>query len=223
MRIQISAVGAALALSIAVLAAPVSPALAQGKNNKLSGVTVIPFEPERLAVIGGGRPLRLNDDASLIPRVRIKEVPIVNGKMGEYVDLDGMRVHIPFGSIASAKMQFSEFRPSAANPALMEPNPDYQKVTMFDTALGAVCAREASAAGNGEIEMRLGRDRSITVVRAETAAGAAPGQPVSKTYTVLTSMELRYLAEEPAAESLYRKCLGGGAATRTKTAETKKK
>jgi hypothetical protein len=222
LRILISAVGAALALSAAVLVAPASSAFAQGKD-KLSGVTVIPFEPDRLAVIGGGRPLRLNDDASLIPRTRIKEVPIVNGKMGEYVDLDGMRVHIPFGSIASAKMQFSEFRPSAANPSQMEPNPDYQKVTMFDTALGAVCAKEASAAGDGEIEMRLGRDRSITVVRAEPAAAAQPGQPVSKTYTVLTAMELRYLTEEPAAEGLYRKCLGGGAATRTKTAETKKK
>lgn len=220
MRILISAVGAALALSAAVAVAPVSPALAQGKD-KLSGVTVIPFEPERLAVIGGGRPLRLNDDASLIPRVRIKEVPIVNGRMGEYVDLDGMRVHIPFGSIASARMQFSEFRPSAANPAQLEPNPEYQKVTMFDSALGAVCAREAS--GEGEIEMRLGRDRSITVVKAEPAATATPGQPVSKTYTVLTAMELRYLTEEPAAEGLYRKCLGGGAATRTKTAETRKK
>ncbi len=221
MRTLLSAVGAAVALSAVLSAAPLAPAFAQGKD-RLSGVTVIPFEPDRLAVIGGGRALRLNDDASLIPSQRIKAVPIVNGKMGEYVDLDGMRVHIPFGSIASAKMQFSEFRPSAANPAQMEPNPEFTKVTMFDAALGAVCAKEASATGHGEIEMRMGRDRSITVVKAEPAT-ATDGKAVNKTYTVLTSMELRYLAEEPAAEGLYRKCLGGGAATRTKTAETKKK
>jgi hypothetical protein len=189
------------AASCALMLGVCGAAAAQAsKAGRLAG-PVIPFELDRLAEQGaGGKPLRLNDDSALIPGGRIAGMPIVNGKMGEYVDLYGVRVHIPFGNIVAASTEFAS-------------DSGARKVTALDQALGAVCAREAAADGKGEVQMRISRDRAVSLVKVQAVDAA---NQISN-YKVATALEPRWLGDEPAATRLFSSCQSGGA---TKTART---
>lgn len=169
------------------------------------GSVLIPFEQDRAQSRGDRNTLRLNDDVTIVPSHRIRALPIINGRMGEHVDLDGVRLHFPFGRIVTATTEFSQFRPSALNPSMMEPNPDFAKTAHFDHALGPACAQTVTV--EGPLEMRMGSQGTISLVKKHP-------DTVNPTYRVTTALDVRHLAvEEPQAADLYRSCLQGGRKT----------
>jgi hypothetical protein len=181
----------ALMASCAVLALP-AVAGAQAKK-PVRQVIAIPFETEKAGI-------RLNDDATAIPGHRIRGLPVVEGKMGEHVLLDGgVELYFPFGRVVAASR---EIHPGDS---------DYvRRVGMFDAALGAACAREQAGA---PLEVRL-KDSMITVVR-QTAAGTAD-RPA---FQVRSVVEPRWLDSDPAVQRLYTQCLSGKPAMATAAVE----
>lgn len=186
-----------LAVALASLFS-VSEAVAQ-KADKKPRLT-IPFEAERAAQRGDRNSLRLNDDATIIPRHRIVDLPVVNGRMGEWVTLDGVDLYFPDGRIVVAR---TELQPSQAN---------YRHVTNFDAALGPVCASDPNGGGT---ELRINRENAISVVQKVPAAQSGGQGEKAPAYRVTTVLDASWLRRsEPHAEPLYTSCLNGGARTR---------
>lgn len=169
----------------------------------------IPFEAERAAQRGDRYALRLNDDATIIPRHRIVDLPVVNGRMGEWVTLDGVDLYFPDGRIVVARTEFQPLRPIAGDGARLEADPNYRHVTNFDAALGPVCARDSNGGGT---ELRISRERAISVVQKMPAAHSNGQNADSPAYRVTTVLDASWLLRsEPHAEPLYASCLNGGA------------
>jgi hypothetical protein len=178
---------------VAACAALGAPLIAQAQAKKPARpVIAIPFEAEKAGV-------RLNDDATTIPGHRIRGLPVVDGKMGEHVVLDGgVELYFPFGRVVAASR---EIHPGDASYG--------RHIGMFDSALGAACASEQAGA---PIELRL-KDSMITVVR-QTAAGSAD-RPA---FRVTSVVEPRWLDSDPAVQRLYTKCLASQPAVSTASA-----
>ncbi len=177
------------AIASLAVAALASPALAQGKRTP-PALLAIPFESDRAAQRGDRAQISLNEDATRIPGHRIKSLPIVDGKMGEHVLLDGVELYFPFGRVISAS---TELVPGDAHYV--------RRVKMFDAVLGPTCAEEPKpASGAGPVEVRLNGEL-ISVVSA-----AAPGE--SPTFKVVTVAERRWLDSDPVVQRLYASCLG---------------
>lgn len=185
-----------LVLAVGTLAAVTGPAQAQGKR-AAPALLAIPFESDRAAQRGDRAQISLNEDATRIPGHRIKGLPIVNGRMGEHVLLDGVELYFPFGRVISAA---TELAPS---------DPQYARhVKMFDSALGPACAQEPNPAGGaGPVEVRL-NGQLISVVRAN-GTGEAP------TFKVVTVAETRWLEADPVIQRLYTVCRGKGTTVAT--------
>lgn len=184
-----------------------SQAVAQ-KVDKKPRIT-IPFEAERAVLRGDRNALRLNDDATIIPRHRIVDLPVVNGRMGEWVTLDGVDLYFPDGRIVVARTEFQPLRSIAGDAARLEADPNYRHVTSFDAALGPVCARDPNGGGT---ELRISRDHAISVVQKVTAAHSNGQGAEIPAYRVTTVLDANWLRRsEPHAEPLYASCLNGGA------------
>lgn len=170
---------------------------------------LIPFEPERAASRGDQQQLRLLDDASRIPAHRIHGLPIVDGKIGEYAQLDsGLQVYFPYGRIERAESNFAKYQIDL-NGGRADPHPEYRRVAGFDKALGPVCASRDFAGGE-RTEMRI-LDRAITVVH-RTPDQSHPGLPTdAEKVRVVTATHLHWLQSEPEAAALHRSCLQGRA------------
>jgi len=193
--------GLLAALAVAAGMAVSTPASAQERS------PTILAEPERAKLRGDRHILRINDDASVIPAHRIVSLPIVDGRMGERVRLDnGLELYFPFGRIIEAKSEFGKYRSAANGQA--EPDPFYKLVASFDAALGPVCATTKDAMGPGSrIDMRLGPNKTVSMVRVQPAQSAAPDDEKVK---VVTVSEFRWLKREPEAERLYSACNSAG-------------
>lgn len=168
---------------------------------------VILLEPERAGTRGDRMVLRLNDDASVIPAHRIKALPIVDGRMGERVVLDGgLQLYFPFGRIIEARSEIGKYREDATGK--IELNPLFSKVTTFDVALGPVCSSVQDIDGQGgRVEMRLGPDKAISIVGHKISKANAPDD---ETYRVVTVTEFRHIRQEAYAERLYQACTSAG-------------
>jgi hypothetical protein len=148
----------------------------------------IPFETERAALRGDNSFVRLNQDATAIPAHRIRGLPIVDGKMGEHVLLDGgVELYFPFGRIVSASM------------SLLPTDAGYTRaVNQFDAALGRACAREDAG---GKVELRM-KDEMISVVRhVEGGTAQAPA------YKITRVAETRWLDGDATVRRLHTLCL----------------
>lgn len=161
------------------------------------------FEAERAKIRGDRHILRLNDDASIIPAHRIVSLPIVDGRMGERVKLDnGLELYFPFGRIVEARNEFGKYRKSANGQTDLDPF--FRIVQSFDKVLGQVCATTADVNGPGSrLDMRLGPNRTISMIHITPNPGVAPDDERIK---VLTVSEFRWIKREPNAERLYTAC-----------------
>lgn len=194
----LSAIGTACATLVlgaagATMIGAVSPAAAAGRPAHQTAL--IPFEADRAKERGDRFQLKLNDDATLIPGHRIRSLPIVDGKLGEWAKLDGLDVYFPFGRIVRTQTEYHKFK-----PGMGEPDPNYKQIAAFDKALGPVCATETS--GNVPAEMRINQDHVISLVQVLPIATADDG----KSYRVVNTLEMRFLQDEPMADRLYRSC-----------------
>lgn len=189
--------GAAAILILGVIS---GEALAQGRG------PVIPFETERAAERGDRQQLRLLDDASRIPANRIHGLPIVDGKIGEYAQLDsGLQVYFPYGRIERAENKFAKYQ-ADLNGGRPDPHPEYRRLANFDKALGPVCASREFAGGE-RLEMRI-LDKAITVVH--RTPDRSPGLPEdAESIRVVTSTHIHWLQGEPEAAALHRSCQQG--------------
>ncbi|WP_162914927.1 hypothetical protein [Desertibaculum subflavum] len=189
------------AAALLLLATAATQSWAQGRG------PLIPFESERAASRGDQQQLRLLDDASRIPAHRIHGLPIVDGKIGEYAQLDsGLQVYFPYGRIERAESKFAKYQVDL-NGGRADPHPEYRRVAGFDKALGPICASREFAGGE-RMEMRI-LDRAITVVH-RTPDRSQPNLPTdAETIRVVTSTNLHWLQGEPEAAALHRSCQQG--------------
>jgi hypothetical protein len=188
------------ALAIASIA---TTATAQSAKRNTRAPVAIPFEVERAALRGDRNSVRLNDDATSIPAHRIREVPVVDGKMGEHVRLDGgVELYFPFGRVVSASIEFHPLRVMPTDPTKVEADPTYRSVASFDNALGEVCARDVD--GAGPLELRRSGE-AFSLVRTIPARVAGP----SPSYRVVTVTETRWLDTDVKVQRLLTNCLSG--------------
>ena len=187
------------ALAFVALALAPNPGLAEASKKAVSKKTIvpIPFEVERAAERGDRARVNLNDDATIVPAHRIRKLPIVDGRMGEHIQLDGVTIYMPFGRVISAT---ADFRPDRINQGQSEPDPNYARVAKFDSALGPVCASEGKA--DSEVQMRINRYNAMSLVQ---VTGAPSPQPA---YRVETSLETKYFRDPGLAGRLAKSCSG---------------
>lgn len=178
------------ALAFVTLAVAPNPGLAKAAKK---AVVPIPFEVERAAERGDRAKVNLNDDATILPAKRIRKLPIIDGRMGEYIQLDGVTVYLPFGRVISAT---ADFQPNRINRGKSEPDPAYARVAKFDSALGPVCASEGNA------DMRINRNNAMSLVQTTEDGGAKPS------YRVETSLETKYFRDPGLAGRLASSCRG---------------
>jgi hypothetical protein len=165
----------------------------------------IPFEADRAQLRGDRLMLRLNDDATVIPAIRIRGLPVVDGRIGDRADLDnGLQVYFPDGRIVRAEMRIQKFRTDGG--ATPVPDPAYRVVAEFDKALGPVCARtgDASVAGHS-VEMRITPQKVISIVERAPAPGSN-AMPENVSYRVLSALDVTFLADQGQAYELYDTC-----------------
>ncbi|MCW5729370.1 MAG: hypothetical protein KIT20_01335 [Alphaproteobacteria bacterium] len=168
---------------------------------------VILFEQERAASRGDRQILRLGDDSSIIPGHRIKALPVVDGRMGDRVELDGgLQLYFPFGRIVQAQSDISKYRMNGAGKP--EVDPLYQKITSFDSTLGPVCASAVDKRQPGNrLDMRLGPGKAVTLVSVTPDTSVAPD---GERQRVLTALEYHYIKSEPQAAQLFAACNSAG-------------
>lgn len=173
---------AALCVGLAAMAATIAITPAEAQRKRAFPLVQIPFEQER-----SSQRVSLNMEAHEIPGGRILGVPVVDGKMGEHAQLDGIDLWFPYGRVVAA---YTEYDIGNATHA--------RRVRDFDRALGAVCAN-----ANG-VEMRLQRQTgTIALVRRGADANH---------YKMIVTAEQRWLERfdtAPEVAQLYADCLSG--------------
>ena len=173
---------ASVCIGLAVLAATLVAMPAEAQRKRAFPLVAIPFEQDR-----SGQRVSLNMEAHEIPGGRILGVPVVDGKMGEHAQLDGIDLWFPYGRVVAAYTELN-----VANPA------HARKVRDFDRALGAVCAHASG------VEMRLHR-QSGTIALVRTGVDA-------NHYKMIVTAEQRWLERfdtAPEVGQLYADCLRG--------------
>lgn len=199
--------GAVVALLAgALFGSHVPAALARSAHAAVFG-PLIPFEIERAAARGDRHVLRLNEDSSAIPANRIVDLPVVDGKMGDYARLDGgLLLYFPYGSIVSAESDFREFRPDPAHPGQWLRDPSFALTHRFDRELGPVCDKEGDpAAPEGRLAFRMRRGGLYSLVT-EKILPATAGRPASTTYRVVSVADLQRLLQAPRGAKLIHGC-----------------
>ena len=189
------------AAALLILGAISGEALAQ-KSGPL-----IPFESERAAQRGDQQQLRLLDDASRIPANRIRGLPIIDGKIGEYAQLDsGLQVYFPYGRIERSELKFAKYQVDV-NGSRVDQHPEYRRMAGFDKALGPVCASRDFAGGE-RMEMRI-LNQAITYVH-RAPDRSHPGLPAdAENIRVITATNVHWLQAEPEAATMHRSCQQG--------------
>ena len=210
------ALALATAATLALIAAsPLAMAQSNGAKAKTAAAkpptAIIPFEAQRAEQRGDKLVLRLNDDATVIPSKRIREVPIVDGRMGEHAELDGVKLYFPFGRIVSAQTTFEKFRDLGAsmgpNNARFVPDPNYGQVAHFDRVLGTVCATETVGQYPVQVaEMRINRDKAISYVLSMPGPKDPSTGEETKAYHVVSVMEAGWLEKLPQALRMHKDC-----------------
>lgn len=195
MALKYLAAGGVSALALMVgLTVALAPGESQAKPPKFAKAA-IPFEAERAANRGDSAKVQLNDDATLLPGHRVRGLPIINGRMGEHIQLDGVTIYMPFGRVISATAQF---RPDGKSTGKTATDTSYALVSKFDSVLGPVCASDND--GGSPVQMRINADKAMSLVKVTGGSAEKPD------YQVETSLETRYFRDASLAGRLAKEC-----------------
>lgn len=190
--------------------------LAQAKKSgRPARGAALPFEAEFAKQRRDRSILAFNDHIAAIPGPRIRELPTINGRLGDRVTLtDGPTLYFPLGYLVSALYEFDSVRPKIpgrlpASAAELEPDPNYALVGAFDRELGPACARVVDPQLGTSTELRRRPGRSISVLidmpgRYDGLTGQA-----TRSYAVMIGFEERYVAVDTLTRRLLDHCRSG--------------
>jgi len=204
---------AALLLAVAALS-QTNDALAQA-GRPVRG-PVLPFENDFAQRRKDKVALQFNDHIATVPGSRIREVPTVNGRMGDRVVVgEGVWIHFPVGYLMTATYQFDKMRPKAnasgaSTVAELEPNPDYVLVKRFDSELGPVCAATEDKTNKTRVEFRLKPGTKLmSLVIDQPGRWDGIAKDTSRSYVLFTGIEERYVVNEALGRKLLTHCKSG--------------
>ena len=210
---------AGLAAALALLAAGL-PAPAQADSllaQRVQKGPPVPFEVELARQRGDRSFLSFDEHIANVPGPRIRDLPTVNGRMGDRVVVgEGHMLHFPVGYLATATYRFDSHRarPGSQFPASaaeLEPNPAYALVGRFDTELGRVCARTQDRSSGTVAEFRLGPEKTLALVLDRPGRFDALTRQSSRSYVVFAGTDERYVALDQTARRLLAHCRSGAA------------
>jgi len=190
----------------------IEPAYAGGQVPK---GPVLPFEPDFAARRHDRAVLAFNEHIAHVPGSRIRDLPMVNGRLGDRVTLtEGPTLHFPLGYLVTATYEFDKQRlrrgvATAAAAGDLEANPDYAFVKRFDAELGAVCARTEDKSSNTRVEFRIKPGKTMAVVLDMPGRYDALTKDASRSYAVFVGIEDRYVAVDKISRRLLAHCRSG--------------
>ncbi len=203
--------GGVLAVALLVGAGPVTDALAQ----RTPKGAPVPFETELAKQRRDRSFLSFNEHISAVPANRIRDLPVVNGRMGDRVTVgEGHTLHYPLGYLVTATYVFDKQRSRsgtgyASSAAELEANPSYALVQRFDAELGPVCARTEDRTNDVKAEFRLRQGQSMAVVLDMPGRFDSITREKTRSYLVFVGAEERYVATDPTAKRLLAHCRSG--------------
>lgn len=175
----------------------------------------VPFEVELSKARRDRGFLSFNEHIAAVPANRIKDLPVVNGRMGDRVTVgEGHTLHFPLGYLVTATFTLDKQRARsgaayASGPAELEPNPAYGLVQRFDTELGPVCARTEDKTTDVKAEFRLRPGQTMAVVLDMPGRYDSITREKTRSYVVFVGTEERYVAVDPVAQRLLAHCRAG--------------
>jgi hypothetical protein len=197
------------------------PAQAEDKEIAESGRPAkgpaLPFEVDFAQRRHDRAVLSFNDHIATVPGNRIRDLPVVNGRMGDRVVLgEGASLFFPVGYLVTAVYHFDKLRAKAgvvspAAAADLEPNPDYALVKRFDSELGPVCATTEDKASQMRVDFRIkpGSSKLLSVVLDQPGRWDGIAKESSRSYLLVSGTEERYLVNDPLAKRLLTHCRSG--------------
>ena len=200
-----------LAAGAVLIAAGADQALAQ----RTPKGAPVPFEVELSKARRDKSFLSFNEHIANVPGSRIKDLPQVNGRIGDRVTMgEGHTLHFPLGYLVTATYTLDKQRArsgaaSAASAADLEANPFYAMVQRFDAELGPVCARTEDKASDVKAEFRQRPGQSMAVILDMPGRYDSVTREKSRSYLVFIGAEERYVAVHPTAQRLLAHCRSG--------------
>jgi hypothetical protein len=174
----------------------------------------VPFEVELSKARRDRSFLSFNEHIANVPANRIKDLPVVNGRMGDRVTMgEGHTMHFPLGYLVTATYLLDKQRPrtgsaAASSAAELEANPSYAMVQRFEAELGPVCARTEDKANDVKAEFRQ-RPGQMAIVLDMPGRYDAITREKSRSYIVFVGAEDRYVATGDTAQRLLAHCRAG--------------
>jgi hypothetical protein len=175
----------------------------------------VPFEVELSKNRRDRTFLSFNEHIANVPANRIKDLPVVNGRMGDRVTLgEGHTMHFPLGYLVTATYVIDKQRArsgatSASSPQDIEPNPVYALVQRFDAELGPVCARTEDKTNDVRAEFRQRPGQSMAVVLDTPGRYDSLTREKTRSYIVFVGTEERYVTTGSVAQQLLAHCKAG--------------
>lgn len=175
----------------------------------------VPFEIELSKARRDRTYLSFNEHIAAVPASRIKDLPVVNGRMGDRVTVgEGHTFHFPLGYLVTATYMLDKQRPrsgsmSVNSPAELEANPAYAMTQRFEAELGPVCARTEDRTNDVRAEFRQRPGQSMALVLDLPGRFDSLTREKSRSYIVFVGAEERYVAAEPTAQRLLAHCRAG--------------
>jgi hypothetical protein len=176
----------------------------------------LPFEADFAQRRHDHAVLSFNDHIATVPGNRIRDVPVVNGRMGDRVIVgEGTSLYFPVGYLETATYRFDKLRPKAGvtSPAAasdLEPNPDYALVRRFDAELGPVCAVTEDKAAHMRVEFRIRpATKALALVLDQPGRWDAIAKDTSRSYAVFVGLHERYVVNDALARKLLDHCRSG--------------
>ena len=197
--------------AVLIALAPSDQALAQ----RTPKGAPVPFEVELSKTRRDRSFLSFNEHIANVPANRIKDLPVVNGRMGDRVTLgEGHTVHFPLGYLVTATYLLDKQRPKAGaaaalSAAELEANPSYALVQRFEAELGPVCARTEDKANDVKAEFRQRPGQSMAIVLDMPGRYDAITREKSRSYIVFVGTEDRYVATGSVGQQLLAHCRAG--------------
>lgn len=215
------ALGGALLLGASVaLPAQAQPASLGGVQLAQAGRPAkgppLPFEADFAQRRHDRAVLSFNDHIATVPGNRIRDVPVVNGRMGDRVVVgEGTMLYFPVGYLETATYKFDKLRPKpgVASPmgaSDLEPNPDYALVRRFDAELGPVCAVTEDKAAHVRMELRIRpATKTLALVLDQPGRWDGIAKDTSRSYAVFVGVQERYVVNDALARKLLDHCRSG--------------
>jgi hypothetical protein len=177
---------------------------------------ILPFEADFAQRRKDKALLQFNDHIASIPGTRIRDVPTVNGRMGDRVIVvEGTGLHFPVGYLMTATYQFDKQRArggasSVAAATDLEPNPDYALVKRFDSELGPVCAVTEDKTSKQRLEFRIKPGtKQMTLVLDQPGRYDGISKDTSRSFALFVGVEERYLINDAISKKLLTHCKSG--------------